>query len=48
MKKIRQHAPVMITQRKLTTIYHDLYELQSMNLDTTHRHSEQFKRTECF
>ena len=27
MKKIKQHAPVMITQRKLTMIYHDLYEL---------------------
>ena len=48
MKKTRQHAPVMIMQRKLTTIYHDSYELQFINLDTTHRHSRWFKRTGCF
>ena len=48
MKKTKQHAPVMITQKKPTTIYHDSYELQSMNLDTTHRHSGWFKRTGRF
>ena len=48
MKKTRHHAPVVIMQRKLTIAYHDLYDLQSMNLDTTYRHSEWFKRTECF
>ena len=48
MKKIKQHAPVVITQRKLTMIYHDSYDLQLMNLDTTHRHLRQFKGTGCF
>ena len=35
MKKNKQHAPVMIMHKKLTTNYHNLYELQSMNLDTS-------------
>ena len=48
MKKSRQHAPVIIMHKKLTTIYHNLNELQSMNLDTTHECSEQFKETEHF
>ena len=48
MKRTKLHAPVIVMQRKSTTLYHDSYGLQSMNLDTTHRHSEQFKRTECF
>ena len=48
MKKTRQHAPVVITQKKLTMIYHNLYRLQPMNLDTTHRHLRWFKGTGCF
>ena len=48
MKRNKQHAPVVITHKKLTTNYYDSYELQLMNLDTTYRHSEQFKRTGCF
>ena len=48
MEKIRQHASVMIMHKKPLTIYCDLYELQLINLDTTHRHSEWFKETVCF
>ena len=48
MKKIKQHAPVMITQKKLTTVYHNSYSLQSINLNATHRCLEWFKRTGCF
>ena len=48
MKKNRQHAPVMIMHKKLTMIYYDLYELQSINLNATHRYLEQFKETEHF
>ena len=36
MKKNRQHVLVVITHKKLTTTYYDLYRLQSMNLDITH------------
>ena len=48
MKRIKLHVSVIVTQRKLTTMYHDSYGLQSMNLDTTHEHLRWFKRTECF
>ena len=48
MKKNKQHALVIITHKKLTIVYHDLYRLQSMDLDTTHRHLRQFKETGCF
>ena len=40
MKKIKQHAPVMITQKKLITVYHNLFSLQPMNLNTTYKCSE--------
>ena len=48
MKKNKQHASVVITHKKLTTVYHDLYKLQLINLDATQEYSEWFKRTECF
>ena len=48
MKRNKQHAPVIVTHKKLMTIYYDLYKLQLMNLDTTHRCLEWFKETECF
>ena len=48
MEKIKQHAPVMIMQKKLTTIYCNLYSLQPMNLNTTHRHLRWFKEKESF
>ena len=38
----------MIMHKKLTTTYHNLYELQLINLDTTHRCSEWFKETGHF
>ena len=48
MKKNKQHAPVVITHKKLTMTYHDLYELQSMDLDATHEYLRWFKETGCF
>ena len=48
MKRTKSHVPVIVMQKKPATTYCDLYDLQPMNLNTTHRHSEQFKRTECF
>ena len=36
MEKNRQHAPVVVTHKKLTIIYYDSYELQLMNLDATY------------
>ena len=48
IKRTKQHAPVMITQKKLAMIYHDSYSLQPMNLNTTHRHLRWFKGTGHF
>ena len=48
MKRYKQHALVVITHQKPTIINHDLYKLQSMNLDATHEHLEQFRETKCF
>ena len=36
MEKTRQHAPVVVTQKKPTAIYRDPYGLQPMDLDATH------------
>ena len=35
MKKSKQHALIVITHQKLTTVNYNLYELQFMNLNTT-------------
>ena len=38
----------MMTYKKSAPQIHDSYELQSMNLNTIYRHSEQFEETRCF
>ena len=48
MKRSKQHALVVIAHQKLTTTNHDLYRLQSINLDITYECSEQVKETGCF
>ena len=38
--------PVIVAHKKSAPQVHDLYELQSMNLDLIYRHSEHFKETQ--